>query len=685
MKNRTKRGLALVLVLVLCLSLLPALNLPGQAAAVDYVYAGDYIKNWGTRDTTATFLSPNGEKFYADNQTSYEELASLSGSTSTSSVPSSPLYRELQDLMVSNHSYETTYDATRNLYQYTDCQNSGKTSDKISSFYSGTAIGPAWDGGSTWNREHTWPNSKGLNGQDENDIMMLRPTSKSENSSRGNTAYGEGSGYYDPNKHGMHLRGDVARIMLYQYVRWGNTSYMWGTGGVMESREVLLKWMAEDPVDTWELGRNDAVESITGTRNVFVDYPELAFVLFGAQVPANYVSPSGSASGSSYRITVLSNNDAWGTVSLSGSTINTIPATGYQVSGYTLLSGTAEITRSGNAFIVKPSTDVTVQIDFAARNSSTVQFMENGTIVGSQTAYSGDDVTLPAHKGTLQTGHTFVGWVENVVQDATSMPQVYLAGSRYTVTQNQTLYALYSRNESGGPGNSNVFTPYSGQLIEGDYVVVYKNPNNGDTYAMAAKMFNGRLQHQAFSYTGSDIISPDAGIIWHVAPNGSHWTMYNEEASVYAGGTGVKNKAGLLTSLTDYAKWSVTGKDTYVFINKGNKDNNVNPRLTQNGSVGFACYADSSNSVGGPLSLYKRVSGTIYYFTGGTGAPMRGDLDGNGMVTEDDAIYLLQHVLLPEFFPVTENVDFDSSGEIDEDDAIYLLQHVLLPEFFPLS
>ena len=37
----------------------------------------------------------------------------------------------------------------------------------------------------------------------------------------------------------------------------------------------LLRWIEEDPVDTWELGRNDSVEAITGTRNVFVDYPEL--------------------------------------------------------------------------------------------------------------------------------------------------------------------------------------------------------------------------------------------------------------------------------------------------------------------------------------------------------------------------------------------------------------------------
>jgi len=121
--------------------------------------------------------------------------------------------------------------------------------------------------------------------------MMLRPTWVSENSSRGNTAYGESGSYYDP---GESTRGDCARIVLYVYTRWGNTGRMWGTSGVMESMDVLLKWMEQDPVDTWEMGRNDAVQAITGTRNVFVDYPEYAFLLFGKSVPNNYPTPSQS-------------------------------------------------------------------------------------------------------------------------------------------------------------------------------------------------------------------------------------------------------------------------------------------------------------------------------------------------------------------------------------------------------
>ena len=316
MKVMMKKSLAVLMSFVMIVSVLFGLSFASQATAsaadvntVNYVYDGSYVYNWGERGTTATFLSPMAIEFYSDNNVSLSNLLALSGSGSTSSVPSSELYGNLQELMRSNHTKITSYDGTRDLFMYTDCQNSGNP-ETISSFYSGDPIGPEWDKGATWNREHTWPNSKGDEaGNGENDIMMLRPASVSENGGRSNKAYGQSTGFYHPNSESdtdgnyeniasgeLDLRGDVARIMLYQYVRWNCKSNMWGSSGVIESKEVLLDWIEQDPVDTWELGRNDAVEAITGTRNVFVDYPELAFDLFNEDVPTGYTSPSGGTS-----------------------------------------------------------------------------------------------------------------------------------------------------------------------------------------------------------------------------------------------------------------------------------------------------------------------------------------------------------------------------------------------------
>ena len=306
MNHKFQRISALTVVLAMIVSVIAIFPVTADAATVTYRYdsTGKYIYNWGTREEVADFLSPMAEEFYEDYNVTYESLAANSGGTSQSNAPKSDLYEVLHELMADAHSYQNNYNASRPLFQYTDCENSGYANNgKISSFYSGVSIGPAWDGGSTWNREHTWPNSKGLDGYDEHDIMMLRPTASSENFSRGNKGYGEGSGYYNPNSEsdGTHdVRGDVARIFLYVYVRWenvnGNGTYdTWGSNGVIQSVDILLKWMEEDPVDTWELGRNDAVQAITGTRNVFVDYPEFAFLLFGEEIPADMTTPSGKA------------------------------------------------------------------------------------------------------------------------------------------------------------------------------------------------------------------------------------------------------------------------------------------------------------------------------------------------------------------------------------------------------
>ena len=267
-----------------------------KASDVDYVKSGKYVANWGARDEDCVFLTTYAQSFYTGSYV-YDTLSQTKGGTGKDSAPSSALYKSLQTLMSSKQTYQTSYNATRDLFCYTDCLQSSYS--QISSFYSGKMISGTWDSGKTWNREHTWPNSKGdASGNGENDIMMLRPTSVSENSSRGNKAYGEpnSSTYYDPNSLGQSVRGDCARILLYVYVRWGNTVSMWGSGGVIENLTTLLRWIEEDPVDTWEMGRNDAVQSITGTRNVFVDYPEYAWLLFGQTMPKDMVTPSGEAS-----------------------------------------------------------------------------------------------------------------------------------------------------------------------------------------------------------------------------------------------------------------------------------------------------------------------------------------------------------------------------------------------------
>ena len=155
---------------------------------------------------------------------------------------------------------------------------------------------------------------------------------------------------------------------------------------------------------------------------------------------------------------------------------------------------------------------------------------------------------------------------------------------------------------SGLTWGQDTYSLFTGTLVEGDYLIVYEGG------AMNNVVANGRLGYADVTISSNTITSPDAAIIWHIAPSGDYWTIYNAEVQKYAAGTGVKNKAQLLDSGTDdKALWTASGTDAFDFVNKANSAANVNSNLRRNGTYGYACYAATT---GGALSLFKKDSST---------------------------------------------------------------------------
>ncbi len=62
-----------------------------------------------------------------------------------------------------------------------------------------------------------------------------------------------------------------------------------------------------------------------------------------------------------------------------------------------------------------------------------------------------------------------------------------------------------------------------------------------------------------------------------------------------------------------------------------------------------------------------------------------GDIDGDEVITSDDAIALLYHILLPEKNPINQGGDLNGDGLLNSDDAVYLLYHIARPDAYPLS
>ena len=545
MNRITKRSFSFLLALALCMSLLAGVHLPQAEAAT-------YVANWGTRGEEATELSSYAVSFYQKAGVTYSGLSSLSGSSTEGLVPGSSLFKQLQNIMETYHTHETDYDETKDLYKYTDCQN-GNTK-YITCIWCGEQYDGAWPyGGDPWNREHTWPKSKSLDGNDpdvdqvdEEDIMLLRPACKGENSSHGNKPYGSTTNetYFYPNinkGYGYDVRGDLARTLLYVYVRYGNASYMFGSTGVIQSQALLLQWMEQDPVDTWEMGRNDSVQSITGTRNIFIDYPELAFKLFNKSVPANYPTPSGG---------------------------------------------------------VDDSTGETV----------TVKFMENGSLTTNLSVTSSSAFTFPSAKNAAPSGYSFVGWVTGTVSETTARPSTIHTPGDSALAGNRTYHALYTKVDSTQTGSDYVL--HTGAITEGDYLFVAAN----GAMTTAANGSADRRDAIPVTITNNTIYSPEAALIWHIAPIGDYYTFYNAEAKQYAAANGTKNQLVMSSTVNDYAKWSISGN---VITNKGNQAESVNYTLRRNGNYGFACYAASTGSA---PTLYKAATGAVIYTTTVQGA-----------------------------------------------------------------
>ncbi len=157
-----------------------------------------------------------------------------------------------------------------------------------------------------WNREHVYPRSLG----DPNlgssgpgaDAHHLRPCDVQYNSQRNSKKFAEGSGNSGNVSGGWYpgdeWKGDVARIIMYMYLRYGDRCLP-TTVGVGNATftpdnmiDLFLKWNTEDPVSEIEEIRNNYHGDTSnmyaqGNRNPFIDNPNLATQIWGGSVAEN--------------------------------------------------------------------------------------------------------------------------------------------------------------------------------------------------------------------------------------------------------------------------------------------------------------------------------------------------------------------------------------------------------------
>ena len=148
-----------------------------------------------------------------------------------------------------------------------------------------------------WNREHVYPKSLGNpdlgTSGPGSDAHSLRPCDGSRNSSRNNRKFAAGSGvasYITPEGYwypGDEWKGDVARMMMYMYLRYGSRTLPTnvGVGSSVPTDtnmiDLFLQWNADDPVSDLEKQRNPILQVEQGNRNPFIDNPAFATQIWG--------------------------------------------------------------------------------------------------------------------------------------------------------------------------------------------------------------------------------------------------------------------------------------------------------------------------------------------------------------------------------------------------------------------
>jgi len=207
---------------------------------------------------------------------------------SASGLTGEALLNKLHDII--NTGFQgKNYDFARTALAVTDRDPS--KSNNVLLVYTGASVSGTWDGGTTWNREHVWPQS--LLGEDAgssvnmaSDLQNLKPSNPSVNSSRGNKyfSYVDSSISFEPRDE---VKGDIARILFYMMTMYSVLELVNVSGSAepqvhqMAQLSVLLEWNDLDPVDDFERARNQAIFGYQNNRNPYIDYPDFVELVFG--------------------------------------------------------------------------------------------------------------------------------------------------------------------------------------------------------------------------------------------------------------------------------------------------------------------------------------------------------------------------------------------------------------------
>jgi endonuclease I/chitodextrinase len=299
-----------------------------------------------------------------------------------------------------------------------------------------------------WNREHTYAKSLGnpnLGTMGPGaDAHHLRPSDVGYNSQRGSLKFADGTGTSGTVSNGWYpgdeWKGDIARMMMYMYIRYGDRCTPNGVGigstaGTPDNMiDLFLDWNAADPVSDFERQRNTHHESnqtyAQGNRNPFIDNAYLATRIWGG-TPAEdswgiYTSNDNEAPTVPTNVALSNITTSTITASWAASTDNEA-VTKYEVYANGNLNGeTADINYTLTGLNSNTAYAITVIAEDLANNRSAESEVANGTTLTDTAAPSvPTNITI-----SNETGTSFkVNWSAATDNTAVTAYDVFVNGT----------------------------------------------------------------------------------------------------------------------------------------------------------------------------------------------------------------------------------------------------------------
>lgn len=327
-----------------------------------------------------------------------------------------------------------------------------------------------------WNREHVFSKSLanpvligvGSSRGPGSDAHNLRPADRTRNSTRNNFKFASGQGNSDrssvtyvgpqgPETRGWYpgdeWKGDVARMMMYMYLRYGEQCLPTAVGvgskqfTADDMIDLFLQWNVEDPVSEFEKGRNTYHENTTntyaqGNRNPFIDNPYLATRIWGGEsaedVWGNYTSSDTEAPSTPSNVSASNQSPSTIDITWTASTDN-IGVTQYRIYIDAVL--TAQTTETNfQATGLEPGTSYDIQIE--ARDLINNKSEKSNLITATTTA----DTTAPSVPTNITasniSGTGFkINW-DAATDDTAVIAYTIFVNSIQTATTSELSYTL---------------------------------------------------------------------------------------------------------------------------------------------------------------------------------------------------------------------------------------------------